>query len=73
LLAIFLELVTGFWLSAVTGSYTRGFGLATLIIVVVILLLAALRKVLFVNPIIRAIIRKTGTEPGDDSNENFNH
>jgi hypothetical protein len=65
LFIIFLGIVTGFWLSDLTGSYTKGFGLTTLIILVVILILALLRKPLFVNPIIRKIIQK--------ANEKTNH
>lgn len=62
LLVIFLGLVTGFWLSELTGSYTTGFGITALIIVVKIILLALLRRPLFVNPIIRAIIKKATQE-----------
>lgn len=71
LFIIFGGLVTGFWLSELTGSYAKGFGLATLIILVIILLLALLRKVLFVNPIIRVIINNADEEneiePGKSS------
>src|SRR5688572_10398538 len=49
LLVIFLGLVTGFWLSELTGSYTRGFGLTALLILAFIILLALLRHILFVN------------------------
>lgn len=59
---IFLGLVTGFWLSELTGSYVKGFGITTLIILVVIIVLALLRKVLFVNPIIRNIINRASDE-----------
>lgn len=62
LLIIFLGLTTGFWLSEMTGSYTSGFGFTSLIILASILLIAALRKVLFVNPIIRNIIKKANEE-----------
>jgi len=62
LLIIFLGLVTGFWLSSVTGSYTTGFGITALIILALIIILALLRKVLFVNPIIRTIIKKASEE-----------
>jgi hypothetical protein len=62
LLIIFLGLTTGFWLSEMTGSYTSGFGYTSLIILASILLIAALRKVLFVNPIIRNIIKKANEE-----------
>jgi hypothetical protein len=57
LLAIFIGLTTGFWLSSLTGSYTTGFALTALIILAFVGVLAALRKTLFINPIIRAVIR----------------
>lgn len=68
LFIIFLGLVTGFWLSSVTGSYTIGFGITALIILILIIILALLRKVLFVNPIIRTIIKKAikETETGNE-------
>jgi len=62
LFIIFLGLVAGFWLSKITGSYTMGFGIVTLIILVKIILLARFRKALFINPIIRAIIKNSGEE-----------
>ncbi len=62
LVIIFMGIVTGFWLSELTGSYTNGFGLATLIVVFTIFMLAMLRKTLFVNPIIRSIIRTFNEE-----------
>ncbi|MBL7738670.1 MAG: hypothetical protein JNK14_05585 [Chitinophagaceae bacterium] len=62
LFIIFLGITTGFWLSSLTGSYTKGFGLTTLIILAVIIILAALRKALFVNPIIRNIIHRAAEE-----------
>jgi hypothetical protein len=67
---IFLGLVTGFWLSELTGSYVKGFGVTTLIILVVILVLALLRKLLFVNPVIRNIISRASNEK--DSGEEKN-
>jgi hypothetical protein len=62
LLVIFLGLTTGFWLSAVTGSYTKGFGLTVLLILAVIIIVALLRKTLFVNPVIRNFIKRTARE-----------
>lgn len=59
LILIFAGLVTGFWLSGLTGSYVLGFGISCLILVVLFVLLALLRKVLFVNPIIRSLLRKS--------------
>ncbi|MDP4261303.1 MAG: hypothetical protein Q8941_02120 [Bacteroidota bacterium] len=69
LFIIFLGLVTGFWLSDLTGSYVKGFGLTTLFILVVILVLAFLRKTLFVNPIIRAIISRASDNDDESDDE----
>jgi hypothetical protein len=70
LLTTFIGLTLGFWLSQLTGSYARGFGLTSIFILLVILLVMALRKVLFVNPIIRAIIKSTNEKDDDIHNEN---
>ena len=69
LFIIFLGLVTGFWLSSVTGSYTIGFGITAIIILILIIILALLRRVLFVNPFIRTIIKKASEETETGSEE----
>jgi hypothetical protein len=66
---IFGGIVTGLWLSDVTGSYVTGFGITTMLILLLTLIITAFRHVLFVNPIIRAIIRKT-TETADAEENN---
>ena len=66
LFSIFLGLVAGFWLSELTGSYVLGFGIVTLIILVKIIILASLRNKLFVDPVIRNIIRRLNE--GEESN-----
>jgi hypothetical protein len=71
LFIIFLGVTTGFWLSSITGSYTTGFGLTTLIILAVIVILALFRKALFVNPIIRNIISRAADDE-DTGKENTN-
>jgi len=67
LLMTFIGLVIGFWLTDVTGSYVKGFGYTTLIMLGVIVILALLRKLLFVNPVIRIIIRRI-TDTSDEIN-----
>jgi hypothetical protein len=62
LFSIFLALVGGFWLSDLTGSYVKGFGIITLIILLKIVLLTIFRKTLFINPIVRLIVSKTADE-----------
>ncbi|HEY6504803.1 MAG TPA: hypothetical protein VIZ28_12560 [Chitinophagaceae bacterium] len=67
LFIIFCGLVTGFWLSELTGSYVKGFGITTLIILFLIILVTLLRNQLFVNPIIRTIIRSTADDKEDET------
>jgi hypothetical protein len=59
LLVVFGGLVTGFWLSSLLGSYVFGFGLTAVGILILIGLVTVCRNFLFVNPIIRKIIRIT--------------
>lgn len=72
LLTIFLGLTAGFWLSQLTGSHIKGFGIVTLAIVLLIVLLALLRKKLFVDPFIRSIIGKMndGGKKKEETEEN---
>jgi hypothetical protein len=63
LLAIFIGLTVGFWLSSLTGGYVKGFGLTTTIILALILIVTLLRKTLFVNPVIRNLIKRVTEEP----------
>lgn len=72
LFIIFAGLTMGFWLSSMMGSYARGFGTVTLGIVVLIATLAALRRVLFVNPIIRKIIGDSMDETQNDETQSNN-
>lgn len=71
LLMTFIGLVIGFWLTKVTGSYVEGFGYTSLIMLAVIILLALLRKTLFINPMIRLMIRRS-TESNHDIDVNNN-
>lgn len=57
LLIIFLGVTLGFWFSALTGSYVKGFGIVTGLILLKILLLFLLRKKLFIEPAMRKMIR----------------
>jgi hypothetical protein len=66
LVIIFAGLVLGFWLSELLNSQVYGFGLTTLILIGVIALLTVFRRQLFINPIIRGIIKQTQSdEPGE--------
>jgi hypothetical protein len=62
LFIIFAGITLGFWLSNVTGSNIAGFGITAGIIVLLMVFLTLLRKVLFINPIIRTIIRHSSKE-----------
>jgi lipopolysaccharide export LptBFGC system permease protein LptF len=69
LLVTFAALVLGFWLSNLTGSYVAGFGITTLVILILIVVLALLRKTLFVNPIIRAVIDRANDDSEIETDE----
>lgn len=53
LVCIFLGLVLGFWLTDLTGSYVKGFGITTLIMIALVILLALFRQSLFINPAVK--------------------
>ena len=58
----FLGLTIGFWLSAIFNSNVIGFGITSGILILITLILILLRKQLFINPIIRIIIREQTRE-----------
>lgn len=58
----FLGLTIGFWLSAIFNSNVIGFGITTATLILITLILILLRKQLFINPIIRIIIREQTRE-----------
>jgi hypothetical protein len=66
LIAIFLGMTLGYWLSSLTSSYVTGFGLTALLMVLIFVLFAVFRKKLFVDPIIRAIIQSSMEETEQD-------
>lgn len=70
LFIVFSGIATGFWLSKVMGSYVKGFGLTTLLILIVIIILMLLRRQLFINPIIRTVIRHNMEKQGNPEKEN---
>ncbi len=59
LFIIFLGVLLSLWFSEMTGSYIAGFSITTGIIFLLIIILAVFRKVLFVNPIIKAFISQS--------------
>ena len=62
LILIFAGLVLGFWLSDLTQSYVKGFGITTGILILFFVALAVFREKLFVNPIIKNIIVRAREE-----------
>ncbi|MET0242592.1 MAG: hypothetical protein ABW174_03950 [Flavitalea sp.] len=58
LILMFAGLVLGFWFSALTGSYIKGFALATGVYIFLFVLITIFRNTLFVNPMIQKIISK---------------
>lgn len=59
LFVMFGGLMLAYWFAGLFHSYVKGFGLVALLILVVFLLIAAFRRVLFVDPVIQAIIKKS--------------
>jgi hypothetical protein len=68
LLIIFCGITAGYWLSSLTGSYAKGFGLVTAAILLLIVLLALFRKALFINPIIRKMLKQVLNQTDDGKN-----
>jgi hypothetical protein len=59
LIILFAGIVLGFWLSELTHSYVKGFGLTTLILLLIFSIIAIFRKSWFVNPVIQVIIDRS--------------
>jgi|GEM_PF-888287 len=58
-IVLLFSAVTGaLWLSEKTGSFTRGFGLMTLVVLAIVLLIQLFRKTLFINPVIHRLVRR---------------
>jgi len=62
LVLIFGGMTLGFWLSSVFESMTAGFGVTTLFIIFLLVLLTLLRKQLFINPVMRSIIKSSADD-----------
>jgi hypothetical protein len=62
LILFFAGMTLGFWLSNVFGSNIAGFGATTGILLLITLILILARKQLFINPIIRIIVREQTRE-----------
>ncbi|MEI6086975.1 MAG: hypothetical protein WCR66_05275 [Bacteroidota bacterium] len=62
LILFFAGITIGFWLSNLLNSYVQGFAATTGILVVITLILILARKQLFINPIIRIMVREQTRE-----------
>jgi hypothetical protein len=65
LIFIFGGITIGFWLSELMHSNVAGFGTTTGIIILMVLILTAFRKQLFINPIIRILVKQYSHEDED--------
>jgi hypothetical protein len=71
LFIIFGGVTTACWIGESTGSYARGFGIVTLVLLLVMIVLLRMRKKLFVNPLIRTML-KIATEKKRNNSERNN-
>jgi|ERR1700722_5979674 len=62
LIILFAGFVLGFWLSELTHSFVKGFGLTTLFLLLIFSILAIFRKSWFVNPVIKAVINRSAED-----------
>jgi hypothetical protein len=62
LIFFFAGITLGLWLSTIFNSYTLGFAATTGLFIFITLLLILLRKQLFINPIIRIMVREQTRE-----------
>ena len=66
LVVIFGGMTLAYWLSGLFDSLVMGFGFTALIIIGVFVLLAIFRNQLFINPVIRSIISRSGDQDEND-------
>lgn len=62
IILIFAGITLGFYLSSLCNSYVQGFAATTGIFVFITMLLILVRKYLFINPIIRIMVREQTKE-----------
>lgn len=68
LIILFAGLVLGFWLSDITHSFIKGFGITTIFLLIIFTVLIIFRKKWFVDPIVQMIVERA-TEDLDDEDE----
>jgi hypothetical protein len=62
LIIFFAGITLGLWFSSILNSYTQGFAATTGVFILITLILILLRKQLFINPIIRIMVREQTRE-----------
>jgi hypothetical protein len=62
LILFFAGITLGFWLSSLFNNFVIGFGITTGLFLIITLILTLARKQLFINPLIRIIIREQTRE-----------
>ena len=68
LIILFAGLVLSFWLSDITHSFIKGFGITTIFLLIIFTVLIIFRKKWFVDPIVQMIVERS-TEDLDDEDE----
>ena len=68
LFIIFGGITTACWIGESSGSYALGFGIVTFLLLLFMLVVLRYRKKLFVNPLIRALL-KSATERKKNNSE----
>ncbi len=61
-LVIFCGIVLSLWFSKLTGSYVAGFGIILIVFLLITIAMALMKRALFINPIIKAMIKLTNHE-----------
>ncbi len=69
LFLLFGGMMVAFWFSNLLHSYVKGFGVVALLILVVFLLIGLFRKMLFVDPVIHSIIKRSREEGEEDPDQ----
>jgi hypothetical protein len=66
LIILFLGITLGFWISRLTDSYIKGFGIITVALTLLFVILTVFRKKLFQEPLMQVIINKANEEIGGE-------
>jgi thiol:disulfide interchange protein len=69
LVIIFVGVTAGFWLSDITGSTTKGFGIITLTGILLAIILAIFRRPIFINPIVRGFVKRMMTDEKENEQQ----